>query len=310
MIKFVIKRILLCIPILLGVSIVVFAILKFTPGDPARNKLGQDAPEEAVEALREEWGLNDNVVVQYLNYMKNLLRGDMGESYAKGSDVASDIAKRAKVTLPIVLLGMALAVIVGVPLGVYAAVKQYSIVDYTAQAVSLLLQAIPQFLLGSLLMLLFCLKLGWLPAVAGGNAASFILPIIAVCASGMAGIVRLTRSSMLEAIRADYVRTARAKGVKETKVIFRHCLQNALLPVLTTVGSSVGLTISGAVVVEAVFSMSGIGTYLRDGILGQDMPAVMGCVLFIAVITCLANLIVDVLYGIIDPRIKAKYIEG
>lgn len=308
MLKFIIKRIILCIPILLGVSIIVFAILQFTPGDPARIKLGQYASEEAIREQREEWGLNDNVIIQYVNYIKKLLHGDLGKSYSRDSDVLQDLATRSRITLPIVLIGVLLSVIIGIPLGVFAAVKQYSVVDYTSQAVALLFQAIPSFLLASLLMLVFSLKLGWFPSVGSESAANFVLPIIAVAAGGIAGIIRLTRSSMLEAIRADYVRTVRAKGAKETTVIFKHCLQNALMTVLTSVGSNIGLSIAGAVIVESVFSMSGIGTYLRDAILGTDIPAVMGSVLFIALITCISNLIVDVLYGVIDPRIKAQYI--
>ena len=308
MIKFVIKRILICIPILLGVSLLVFSILYMTPGDPAQAKLGAYATREEIDALREQWGLNDGFVEQYVNYMVNLFQGDLGESYVKGTSVAADLVQRCQITIPLVFAGLLLSIVIGVPLGVYAAVKQYSVVDYTAQAVALLFQAVPAFLLGMLLMLWFSLKLGWLPSVGNDSFANYILPTLATGAGGMAGIIRLTRSSMLESIRADYVRTARAKGAKDSTVIFKHCLKNALMTVLTSVGGTIALSISGAVVVESVFAMNGIGMYLRDAILVGDRPPVMGCVLLLAVITCICNLIVDVLYGVIDPRIKAQYV--
>ena len=307
MTKFIIKRILISIPILIGVSFLVLSILYLTPGDPARSKLGQYASQEDVEALREKWGLNESLPVQYFNYMVKLVQGDMGTTYSRGSSVAADLSQRSKITIPLVLVGLFISIVIGVPLGVYAAVKQYSIVDYTSQALALLLQAVPPFLLGMLLMLGLSLKLGWFPSVGNDKLANYVLPCIACCAGGIAGIIRLTRSSMLEAIRADYVRTARAKGAKEVTVIFKHCLRNALMTVLTSVGGTIALSISGAVVVETVFAMNGIGMYLRDAILVGDRPAVMGCVMLLAVITSVCNLIVDVLYGVIDPRIKAQY---
>lgn len=306
--KFILKRILICIPILLGVSIFVFFILYLMPGDPAQAKLGSMATQAEIQNLREEWGLNDSFIEQYVRYMKDLFHGDMGESYVKGTNVATDIIQRSQVTIPLVFAGLLLSVVIGITLGVYAAVKQYSFVDYSAQVIALLFQAVPAFLMAFLLMLIFSIKLGWFPAVGNDSIANFVLPTVATAASGMAGIIRLTRSSMLESIRADYVRTARAKGAKEVTVIFRHCLQNALMTVLTSVGSTISVSITGAVVVETVFAMNGLGMYMRDAVLLGDRPPVMGCVLFLSVITCGVNLLVDVLYGVIDPRIKAQYV--
>ncbi len=308
MIKFVIKRILLCIPILLGVSVIVFLILKATPGDPARVKLGQYASEEALTEQRELWGLNDSIPVQYFNWCRNLLRGSLGESYIKGTEVAKDLMIRSRVSMPLVLIGLLLSALIGIPLGVIAAVRQYRPIDYLSQVLALLMQAVPPFLMAMLLMLLFSLRLGWFPSVGADTPRHYVLPIVAVAIAGVAGIIRLTRSSMLEALRADYVRTVRAKGARKSTVVLSHCLPNALMTVLTSIGSSVGISISSTVVVESVFALDGIGTYLRDAILGKDVPAVMGSVMFIAVVTCLANLIVDVSYGLIDPRIKAQYI--
>lgn len=308
MAKFILKRIAVCIPILIGVSFLVFSILYLMPGDPAQAKLGAMATKEDIDALREVWGLNDGFFEQYMRYMGDLFHGDLGNSYVKGTSVIADIGQRSQVTLPLVFSGLLLSIVIGIPLGVYAAVRQYSFIDYTAQVVALLFQAVPAFLMASLLMLAFSLKLGWFPAVGNDSLSNFVLPALATAASGMAGIIRLTRSSMLESIRADYVRTARGKGAKEITVIFGHCLQNALMTVLTSVGSTISVSITGAVVVETVFAMNGLGMYMRDAVLVGDRPPVLGCVLFLSVITCGVNLLVDVLYGVIDPRIKAQYV--
>lgn len=203
MIKFVIKRILTCIPILLIISFLVFAILSFTPGDPARNRLGNLATQEAVDELREEWGLDDPFFVRYINYMKGFIQGDLGTSYAKDTSVSQDLAICSQVTFPLIIIGLFGATILGIPLGVFAAVKQYSVVDLTAQAIAMLLQAIPQFVLGLGLMLLFALQLGWFPSSGADTWVHFVLPCIAVFGGCLAAIVRLTRSSMLEVVRAD-----------------------------------------------------------------------------------------------------------
>jgi len=310
MFKFIVKRILTCIPILLVISFIVFSILAFTPGDPARNKLGAMATQEAVEQLREEWGLNDPFLVRYVNYMKDLLRGDMGTSYLKGTSVAEDLKNCSKVTFPLIIVGLFCATLIGIPLGVLAAVKQYSILDLTTQAIAMLLQAIPQFVMGMVLMLVFALNFGWFPPSGNATLSHYVLPCVAVFSGCLAAIVRLTRSSMLEVIRADYVRTARSKGARENSVVFRHCLPNALLPVLTSLGTSFAGMIAGTVVVENVFAMNGIGRYLQISILAKDTPAVMGCMMLISTIICIVNLLIDVSYSLIDPRIKGQYIKG
>lgn len=310
MIKFVIKRILSCIPILLAISFIVFAILSFTPGDPARNRLGNMATQEAVDELRNEWGLDKPFMVRYLDYMKGFVQGDLGISYAKDTSVSGDLVICSKVTFPLIIIGLFAATLLGIPLGVFAAVKQYSLLDLTAQAVSMLLQAIPQFVMGLGLMLFLALKCGWFPSSGAATPLHFVLPCIAVFGGCLAAIVRLTRSSMLEVVRADYVRTARAKGAKEGTIIFKHCLRNALLPVLTSLGTSFASMIAGTVVVENVFAMNGIGNYLQTGILAKDTPAVMGCIMLISVVICLVNMIIDIAYAFVDPRIKAQYVRG
>lgn len=310
MIKYIFKRLLMCIPIVIAITFIIFAILSFTPGDPARNKLGNLASKEAVEELREEWGLNDPFLVRYVNYMKGLLHGDMGRSYTKDTVVAEDLKVCSKVTFPMIIIGLFSAALLGIPLGVYAAVKQYSVLDLSVQAAAMLLQAIPQFVMGLLLMLFCALKMGWFPASGDSTPMHFVLPCIAVFGGCLAAIVRLTRSSMLEVIRADYVRTARAKGAKENSIIFKHCLRNALLPVLTSLGTSFAGMIAGTVVVENVFAMNGIGNYLQLGILAKDTPAVMGCIILISVVICIVNMLIDIAYALIDPRIKAQYVKG
>lgn len=307
MYKYILKRIGLSIGILVGISFLIYFILYITPGDPARTKLGTTASEEAVQELREEWGLNEPFIVQYTNYMKNVLKGDFGTSYRNGSSVLDEISLRYKVTIPLQVCALMLAMAVGIPFGIYAAVKQYSIVDFSTQGFAMLLQAFPDFLIAMLLMLIFALKFGLLPAAGNASPLHFVLPCIAVSASTIGGLMRMTKSSMLEVIRADYVRTAKAKGATESQVIFKHCVRNAMLPVLTNIGTQFSFMMGGAVAIETVFAMNGMGAYLLDSITNKNIPCVMGTVLIIAAMICAVNLVVDCLYGIIDPRIRAQY---
>lgn len=310
MYRYILKRIGLSIGILVGISFLIYLILYITPGDPARTKLGTTASEEAVQELREEWGLNDPFIVQYANYMKNVLRGDFGTSYRNGNSVLEEISIRYKVTIPLQVCALMLAVAIGIPFGIYAAVKQYSIVDFSTQGFAMLLQAFPDFLIAMLLMLIFALKFGLFPAAGNSSPSHFILPCIAVSASTIGGLMRMTKSSMLEVIRADYVRTAKAKGATESQVIFKHCVRNAMLPILTNIGTQFSFMIGGAVAIETVFAMNGMGAYLLDSITNKNIPCVMGTVLIMASMICIVNLVVDCLYGIIDPRIRAQYTGG
>ena len=306
--KYVIKRLVMLIPVIIGVSFLVFFIMAMAPGDTARTILGEDAPIEAVEALREELGLNDPIPIRYLNYMKDLLRGDLGKSYKSGRPVFEEIMSRFPATLELTFWGMLLAVGLSLPIGIISATRQYSFMDNASMIFALVATAIPNFWLGLMLIIVFSLKLGVLPS--GGNNAGFaslILPVITLATACMANIARTTRSSMLEVIRADYIRTAKAKGVSKNKVINKHALKNALIPVVTVIGLQFGQLLGGSVLTETVFAWPGVGTYLVNSIKAKDTPAVLGCVIIFSICFSIVNLAVDLLYAFIDPRIKSKY---
>ena len=306
--KYVIKRLVMLIPVIIGVSFLVFFIMAMAPGDTARTILGEDAPIEAVEALREELGLNDPIPIRYLNYMKDLLRGDLGNSYKSGRPVFEEIMSRFPATLELTFWGMLLAVGLSLPIGIISATRQYSFMDNASMIFALVATAIPNFWLGLMLIIVFSLKLGVLPS--GGNNAGFaslILPVITLATACMANIARTTRSSMLEVIRADYIRTAKAKGVSKNKVINKHALKNALIPVVTVIGLQFGQLLGGSVLTETVFAWPGVGTYLVNSIKAKDTPAVLGCVIIFSICFSIVNLAVDLLYAFIDPRIKSKY---
>ena len=306
--KYVIKRLVMLIPVIIGVSFLVFFIMAMAPGDTARTILGEDAPIEAVEALREELGLNDPIPIRYLNYMKDLLRGDLGNSYKSGRPVFEEIMSRFPATLELTFWGMLLAVGLSLPIGIISATRQYSFMDNASMIFALVATAIPNFWLGLMLIIVFALNLGVLPS--GGNNAGFaslILPVITLATACMANIARTTRSSMLEVIRADYIRTAKAKGVSKNKVINKHALKNALIPVITVIGLQFGQLLGGSVLTETVFAWPGVGTYLVNSIKAKYTPAVLGCVIIFSICFSIVNLAVDLLYAFIDPRIKSKY---
>lgn len=308
MYKYIAKRLLMLIPVIIGVSFLVFFIMAMAPGDTAKAILGEDAPVEALEALREELGLNDPVPVRYVNYMKGLLQGDLGESYKSGRPVFDEIMERFPATLELSFWGMLFAVALSIPIGIISATRQYSMLDSVSMVFALLGVATPNFWLGLMLIIIFALHLGWLPS--GGNTAGFaslILPVITLGTGCMANITRTTRSSMLEVIRQDYIRTAKAKGVSKNKVINKHALKNALIPVVTVIGLQFGSLLGGAVLTETVFSWPGIGTYLINSIKAKDTNAVLGTVIFFSICFSIVNLVVDILYAYIDPRIKSKY---
>lgn len=308
MYKYIVKRLLMLIPVIIGVSFLVFFIMAMAPGDTAKAILGEDAPVEALEALREELGLNDPVPVRYVNYMKGMLRGDLGKSYKSGRPVFNEIMERFPATLELSFWGMVFAIALSIPIGIISATRQYSITDSVSMVFALLGVATPNFWLGLMLIIVFSLHLGWLPS--GGNTngfASLILPVITLGTGCMANITRTTRSSMLEVIRQDYIRTAKAKGVSKNKVINKHALKNALIPVVTVIGLQFGALLGGAVLTESVFSWPGIGTYLVNSIKAKDTNAVLGCVIIFSICFSIVNLVVDILYAYIDPRIKSKY---
>ena len=305
--KFILKRLLQLIPVLLGVSLLVFAIMSFTPGDPAQLILGENAPQKAVESLREEMGLNDPFVLRYVRYVGNATVGDLGRSYSSGRDVFQEIFSRFPNTLILATLGTLIAILIGIPVGILSATRQYSFIDSGSMLLALIGVSMPNFWLGLMMILVFSVNLGWLPSGGYADWSSLILPAITLGTGSAAIITRMTRSSMLEVIRQDYIRTARAKGVAENVVIHRHALKNALIPVITVIGLQFGNLIGGAVLTETVFSWPGVGRMMVDAIRQKDTPMVMGAVVFLAAAFTLVNLFVDVLYGYVDPRIKSQY---
>ena len=305
--KYILKRLLLMIPILLGITFIIFSIMNMIPGDTASVILGDNAPQEAREQLEEELGLNRPFLVRYGSYVLNALRGDFGQSYRTRANVFDEIFQRFPTTLKLASGAMLLAVLIGIPLGILSAVRQYSLLDALSSVTAMLLASVPAFWLGMLAILLFALKLRLLPSNGDDSLRHFILPVITLSLPGAAEILRLTRSTMLETIRQDYIRTARSKGVPEKKVIWKHALRNALLPVVTSMGMNFGASLGGAVIVETVFGMPGLGMLIVESIRQKDSPVVMAATLFLAVLFCLVMLVVDILYAYIDPRIKAKY---
>lgn len=305
--KYVLKRILLLIPVLLGVSLLVFAIMSLTPGDPAQLILGENAPREAVLKLREEMGLNDPFFIQYLRFVKNAILGDFGRSYTTGREVFGEIFARFPNTFILAILGIIISVCIGIPIGIISATRQYSFLDSFSMIIALLGVSMPVFWLGLMLILTFSVKLGWLPSGGFDGFKSIILPAVTLGVGSAAIITRMTRSSMLEVIRQDYIRTARAKGVAEKVVINKHALKNALIPIITVVGLQFGNLLGGAVLTESVYSWPGVGRLMVDAIRQKDTPTVLAAVVFLAAAFSVVNLLVDILYAYVDPRIKSQY---
>lgn len=298
------------IPVLLGVMIVVFTINYFTPGDPVDLLVSADAPLEQKEAVRESLGLNDPYIVQLFHYIKGVVtRLDLGTSYTTKTAVLDNIIDRFPTTFIMAVLAVALATVIGIPLGVLAATKRNSVFDYISTFLALIGASVPGFWLGLMLIVVFALNLGWFPASGLESWKNWILPVIAIGVSPVATIMRTTRSSMLEVIRQDYIRTARSKGVAETKVIFRHALKNALIPVITVIGMRLAFVMGGVIVLETVFQIPGLGSLLKTAIGQKDYPTIQGSILFIAFVMSAVNLIVDVIYAFIDPRIKSQYVQ-
>ncbi|MGL4629025.1 nickel ABC transporter permease [Cetobacterium sp.] len=305
--KYILKRILLLIPVLLGVSFLVFTIMSFTPGDPAQLILGESAPREAVAQLRAEMGLNDPFIVQYIRFVKNAVVGNFGQSYTTGREVFGEIFSRFPNTLILAVLGIIIAVCIGIPLGIISATRQYTLIDSVSMIGALLGVSMPVFWLGLMLILTFSVNLRWLPSGGFDGLKSLILPSLTLGVGSAAIITRMTRSSMLEVIRQDYIRTARAKGVAEKVVVNKHALKNALIPVITVVGLQFGGLLGGAVLTESVYSWPGVGRMMVDAIRQKDTPTVLASVIFLAVTFSIVNLAVDILYAYVDPRIKSQY---
>ena len=307
MLKYIGKRLLMMIPVIIGVVFIIYAIMELTPGDPVMMILGEGAPIEAQEALREEMGLNDPFFVRFARYIVDALHGDLGESYTSGLPVFQAILSRMPYTLSLATLSICVAVIIGLPIGILSAVKRYSLTDNLTLAISLTVTSMPAFFLAMLLMMLFCIKLGWLPMMGLSSPKHYILPVIASASSTTASLMRMTRTTMLEVIRQDYIRTARAKGATERRVIYGHALRNALLPVVTIIGVNFGFALGGSIVLEQVFTIPGLGQLMINAIREKDTPVVMGAVMTTAIFASLVNLLVDIIYTYIDPRLASKF---
>jgi len=304
MYSYAIKRILQMIPTLLGVLILVFALIHSVPGDPARMVAGIEASDEDVETIREQLGLNDSLPKQFYTYVTGLLKGDLGTSIKTNRPVTEEIFSRFPTTITLTVMAVILLTIIGLFAGVFSATKPNSIWDNSTMMVALFGVSMPVFWTGILLILLFAYYIPILPSGGSDSLKHFILPAISLALTSAAILARLTRSSLLEVINEDYIRTARAKGVKENLVVYKHALKNALITVITVIGLEAGNLLGGAVLTETVFSINGIGRFLIQSIQFRDYPAVQGTILVVALIFITINLIVDLLYSVIDPRIR------
>lgn len=307
MFRYITGRLLGLLPVLLGVTVLVFVMMRIAPGDPLIAMLGEDSrgiSREALDELREQYGLNTDPVRQYLTFMSGVVKGDLGKSVRTKQPVVREIGSRLPATLLLATTGLAISLSIGLTLGVLAAVYRRTIVDYLAIVLALAGVSIPVFWSGLLLMLFFALQLGWLPASGFGTWRHLVLPATAIGFASSAIIARVTRSSMIEVLRSDYVRTARAKGLDERRINLRHALRNAMLPIVTVIGLQFGGLLGGSVLTETVFAWPGIGRLVVDSIRAQDGPLVQGTVLFIAVVFIVMNLLVDVSYALLNPRIR------
>ncbi|HPO82142.1 MAG TPA: ABC transporter permease [bacterium] len=304
MINYIIRRLLLTIPTIIGIITITFLLMYVVPGDPVRILMGQRGDPETIAMIRKQMGLDDPLPVQYFRFLGNILRGDFGRSYATNRPVLPEILSRFPATLKLALASMLVASIIGLTAGIVSATKQYSFFDYSSMVVALMGVSAPVFWVGLLLMWIFGYTLGWLPISGYGGVSYLILPAIALGVRPAAYIARMTRSSFLEVLRQDYIRTARAKGLPERKVIYVHAMRNTLITVITVLGMELASLLSGAVLTETIFAWPGIGRLSVDAIIKRDHPMVQGTVLFTAIIFIFANLIVDISYAFLDPRIR------
>lgn len=310
MIRYIGKRLLQMIPILLTVAILIFTLMYFVPGDPVQIMLGDTATPEQIAAARASFGLDKPYLVRLWNYLVGIIHLDFGTSYIQGSSVAQELFLRFPRTLTLASLSILFTIVVGIPIGIQCAIHANKLSDKVWMFLTMLGNSMPGFWLALLLVILFSVKLGWLPSNGTGGLKYYILPVIANSIGSLADIARQTRSSMLEVIRSDYVVTARSKGLLEKDVIWKHALPNALIPIITVCGSRFGFMLGGTVIIESVFSIPGIGMYMVNGINSRDYPVVQGSIIYIAFIFAFIMLITDLIYAYVDPRIKAQYVKS
>ena len=307
MTRYIIKRLLWLIPVIIGVITIVFAITVLTPGDPAASLLDQNATQAQIDEVHQRLGLDKPVVERWFNYVVGVFtRFDLGTSYTTLQPVRDEVLAKLPYTLILALTSTFLGVLIGIPLGIWSALKQYTAVDGAVLFFSVLFVSMPNFWLAMLMVSLFAVQLGWLPSFGVQTFSGWIMPVIVATIGSMAGIIRITRSSMLEVMRADYIRTARAKGQKEGKIVVHHMMRNAMIPVATSVGSGLGNALGGNMTIEAVFSLPGIGYYIVNMISARNYPGMLGGILVTAIMFTIVNLIVDIAYVIIDPRLKSQ----
>lgn len=307
MLKFIGKRILMMIPVLLGVALITFSMMYFSPGEPADFILGDMATEEDKALFNAENGLDRPFLVQFIHYVGGACRGDLGTSYTTKRPVMNEIMNRFPVTFKLSLLSIVFAVVIGVSLGIVSAVKQYGVLDNLSRFLAMLGVSMPSFWEGLMLIILFSVHFKILPSSGLTSWKSWILPAFTLSTQTLATCMRMARSSMLEAIREDYVRTARAKGQTEFVIVMKHALRNAMLPVITVIGTDFAKLLGGAAVIETVFSIPGIGKLIVDAINAKNAPLVQGGILFIAMAMAFINLFVDIIYAFVDPRIRSQY---
>lgn len=308
MTRFLIKRLLTLIPVCLGVTFILFSLLYVTPGDPARLALGDDASEESVTEFRKEHGLDKHFLVRYGLFVYNaVVHQDFGRSYTTHRPVVTEIAQTFPTTLILASGATGLAIIFGMLFGIICAIKQYTVFDNVTMIVAMMGISIPNFYLGVLMLLFFSVHLQWFPSSGFETLSQRIMPWVCLSTTSMSIITRMTRSSMLEVIKSDYIRTARAKGQKESVVIFRHALKNALIPIITIAGIQFGNLLGGSILTESVFSIPGVGRLAVDAIKMRDYPIVQGAVIYMALAYVLINLLVDLLYAWADPRLRTRY---
>jgi len=305
--KYIVKRLIALIPVILGVTLLVYLIMYMAPGDPAKSILGEQASPEAIAALRLQMGLDDPILVQYARYIIGVFQGNLGDSYKTKLPVVTEIAARFPATLKLTICASFIAIAFSIPLGIFAAIKQNTWFDGISMFIALIGVSMPVFWLGLLLILFFSLQLGWFPSSGSEGWKSLVLPSVTLGFLNMANIARTTRSSMLEVIRQDYIRTARSKGISFNKVIQKHAIRNALIPTITIIGLRMGFLLGGSVLTESVFAWPGIGRYMIQGIQGRDIPVVLGCIVMFTISFSIINLIVDLAYAFVDPRIRAQY---
>ncbi|HXW03814.1 MAG TPA: nickel ABC transporter permease [Vicinamibacterales bacterium] len=304
MLRYLTRRLLLTVPVLLGVATLVFALIHLVPGDPAQAMLGEGASQDEIDSLRRTLGLDQPLLVQYRAFIGGVVRGDLGSSFRYGTPVTREIRDRLGRTIQLAVAAMAVAILFAIPLGILAAVFRGTVIDHAAMTLALAGISMPNFWLGPLLAILFAVHLGWLPVAGTGSPAHLVLPAVTLGAALAAILARMTRASLLEELRELYVLAARGRGLSRTRAILRHAFRNSLIPVVTIIGLQFGAVLTGTIITETIFAWPGVGRLLIQAITFRDYPLVQGCILFISFTYVLMNLLTDLSYGLLDPRIR------